>query len=105
MLERGGVLQVKYKTKTLKKECTNAKVAIKKYGLPMAEKIHQRIDEISAAESVEEMIKYNVGRCHPLKGDLKDHFAVDLVHPQRMIFKKTGNEIQIAYIIVIGDYH
>lgn len=29
----------------------------------MAEKNHQRIDEISASDSVEEMIQFKIGRC------------------------------------------
>ena len=51
----------------------------------MAEKIHMRIDQISAALSVEMMIQYRIGRCHPLKGNRKNQYAVDLVHPYRLI--------------------
>lgn len=36
--------------------CTIASEAEKKYGSEMAEKIHQRIDEIDASDTVEEMI-------------------------------------------------
>lgn len=71
----------------------------------MAEKIDQRIGEIMAADSVEQMIQYRIGRCHPLKGDRKGQYAVDLVHPQRLIFTKRGREIQIVNIMEITDYH
>ena len=43
--------------------------------------------------------------CHPLTGDRNGQFAVDLVHPYRLVFEKNGEEIQIANIIEIVDYH
>lgn len=98
-------MQIEYKNKKIKKICTIASAAEKEYGSRMAEKIHQRIDEISAADSVEQMIQFKIGRCHPLHQNRKGQYAVDLVHPMRLIFEKNGNEIQIANIIQITDYH
>lgn len=98
-------MEVTYKSTRLEKLCTNAYVAEKKYGIQMAEKIKLRIDQISAAISVEMMLQFKVGRCHQLKGDRKNQFAVDLVHPYRLIFEKQGDEIQIANIMEIVDYH
>lgn len=69
MYFRGDELQIKYKNKKIEKVCTNAYEAEKKYGSKIAEKIHQRIDELSAADSVEDMVKYHIGRCHSLNGD------------------------------------
>ncbi len=85
--------------------CTNAAVAEKKYGTKMAEKIQMRIDQIKAADSVDQMIQYHIGRCHPLKGNRKNQFAVDLVHLQCLVFEKKGDEIRIANILEIIDYH
>lgn len=87
------------------KVCTNASYAERKYGSDMAEKIHQRIDEIDASETVEEMIQFHIGRCHQLNGNRKGQYAMDLIHPQRLIFEKRGNEIQIVRIIEITNYH
>ena len=98
-------MQISNKTRKLEKICTIAYEAEKQYGTTMAAKIQQRIDEISAALSVEMMIQFHIGRCHPLKGNRKKQYAVDLVHPYRLIFEKKGNEIQIAYITEIVDYH
>ena len=69
----------------------------------MARKIHQRIDELSAAETVDEMIRFHIGRCHPLTQNRKGQYALDLVHPYRLVFEKNGNEIQIANILEIVD--
>ena len=96
---------VKYKNKSIEKVCTNAREAVRKHGAEMADRIHQRIDEIEAADSVEMMIQYGIGRCHPLTGDRKDQYAVDLVHPYRLVLEKRGNQVQIAMIMEIVDYH
>ena len=56
----------------------------------MATKIHQRIDEISAADTVEMMIQFHIGRCHALTGSRQNQYAVDLVHPYRLVFEKQG---------------
>lgn len=98
-------MKITYKNKKLEKICTDAKTAERIHGPKMAELIHQRIGEITAADTVEMMIQFRIGRCHPLKQNRKGQYAVDLVHPYRLIFEKQGNEIQIARIIEIADYH
>ena len=98
-------MQIEYNDRSIRKVCTDASYAEKKYGIQMAEKISLRIDQITATESVEEMIRHHIGRCHKLVGDRKEQYAVDLVHPKRLIFEKKGNEIHIVNIVEIVDYH
>lgn len=98
-------VKIIYKTKKLERICTDAKTAIKVYGREMANKIHQRIDEISAADSIEMMLRFHIGRCHQLSQNRKGQFAVDLIHPYRLVFEKIGEEIQAVQIIEIVDYH
>ncbi len=71
----------------------------------MAEKIHQRIDEIAAADTVEIMVQSRIGRCHALSSNRKGQYAVDLIHPYRLVFEKVGDVIQIAKVLEIVDYH
>ncbi len=98
-------MNVTYKTNRIQKICTVSQIAEKKYGLEMAKKISLRIQQIKAAVSVEMMIEYNIGRCHPLVNNRKGQYAVDLVHPYRLVFEKQGELTQIAHIIEIVDYH
>ena len=102
---RGGSLDVEYRNKSIKSVCTDASIAEKKYGREMAEKLQRRIDQIRAATSIEEMIQFRIGRCHPLHQNRRNQYAVDLVHPMRLVFEKKGTDIQIAYITEITDYH
>ncbi len=71
----------------------------------MARKIRYCIEQIDTFETIEELILYKIGRCHSLKGNRNGQYDMDLVHPYRLIFEKKGNEIQIANIIEIVDYH
>lgn len=98
-------MDITYKNKKIRKVCTDANAAEKMYGRKMAEKIQQRIDQIAAADSVEMLIEFHIGRCHPLKQNRKGQYAVDLVHPYRLVFEKKGDEIQIAIVLEIVDYH
>ncbi len=98
-------MEITYKSKKLERVCLDASVAERSYGRDMADKIQMRIDQIRASETVEMMIQLHIGRCHPLRNDRKGQFAVDLVHPYRLVFEKHGSEIQIAHIMEIVDYH
>ena len=96
---------IEYKSRKIMAVCTDACEAEKNHGKAMAEKIQLRVDQLVAATSVEEMIRFKIGRCHQLTGDRKKQYAVDLIHPYRLVFEKKGNEIQIAHIFGIVDYH
>lgn len=98
-------MQITYKNKKIKKVCTEAKAAERIHGREMADKIHQRIDEIGAADTVEMMVQFHIGRCHPLTQNRKGQYAVDLVQPYRLVFEKKGDEVQIANILEVVDYH
>lgn len=98
-------MYVEYKNKRIEKICTVASEAEKKYGQKMADKIHLRIDQIRAADSVEQMIQFGIGRCHQLHYDRDAQYAVDLVHPMRLVFEKKENEVHVVNIIEIVDYH
>ena len=98
-------MDISYRTNKLEKVCTDASIAERKYGIEMAEKLQQRIEQIKAADSVETMIKFKIGRCHPLHQNRKEQYALDLVHPYRLVFEKIGNITKIVKIIEIVDYH
>lgn len=98
-------MEITNKSKKIEKVCMDARTAERTYGREMSDKIHQRIDEITAVDTVETMIQFHIGRCHPLSNNRKGQYAVDLVHPYRLVFEKKGNKIQVANILEIVDYH
>ena len=96
---------VTYKNKSIERICTDYSEAIRKHGSDIADKLYQRIYEISAAPSVEVMIQCHIGRCHRLTGNRNGQYSVDLGHPYRLIFTVKNEQVQIAKIIEIVDYH
>lgn len=46
-------MDITYKDKKIKNICMDAKVADRTYGNEMSEKIHMRLDQIRAADTVE----------------------------------------------------
>ena len=54
-------MDITYKNKKIERVCTDAKTAERTYGREMADKIHQRIDEICAVDTVEIMIHFHIG--------------------------------------------
>jgi len=71
----------------------------------MAIIIHQRINEIRSAESIEQLVLFSIGRCHGLKGDKSDLYAMDLVHPYRLVISKEETKVCCTRIESIEDYH
>ena len=103
-------MKIRYRTKKLEKVCTNAKKAQQDWGEKQAEKIFLRVEQLSAADTVDELIAGRIGRCHALTGDRKDQYAMDLIHPYRLIFSITDDIVQIADVETamiedIKDYH
>lgn len=99
-------MKIIYKNKSINKICTDVSYATRVYGREMMIKIHLRIEQIFASLYVEELVQNNVGRCHLLKGDRRGEYAMDLVHPYRLVFRvnKLG-DLQVARIEEIVDYH
>lgn len=80
-------MKVTFRNRKLGELINNQRKLIRKYGPQNARLIIQRLNELSAADSLETMVKYKIGRCHPLKGDLKGKYALDLDHPDRLIIQ------------------
>ena len=77
-----------FETTRLRKLCSEHKKAVRKWGPEMAKKIHLRLDQVYAADTLEILMGSRLGRCHPLKGDdRRGQFSLDLVHPQRLILR------------------
>ena len=99
------MLRVTYKSNHLSRVCTDYSEAKREYGDRMANLVHQRIDQLTASDSVELLVRFSVGRCHALTGDRKGEYAMDLVHPYRLVFKSESGSISIVRVVSIEDYH
>lgn len=108
-------MDIVYADEKLKKLCHEAKAASKKRGPACAKKLRTRLADLDAAARVGDLL---AGRPHPLKGDRKGQFAVDLEGGVRLCFEpaddpvpKRADEsidwsrVTAVRIVFIGDYH
>lgn len=96
-------MEIEFRTQTLRKICTIAAEARKKLSQEMAAKIQQRMNEIRSADSVEMMVQFGIGNCHPLHGDRKGQYALDLVQPFRLVIVKESEVV--VQVFEIENYH
>lgn len=66
---------------------------VRVFGKSCASRIRRRLDDLSAASSLEILRPPFPGRCHELKADRKGQLSLDLEHPHRLIFEPTGEGI------------
>jgi toxin HigB-1 len=108
-------MKITFENEDYKTLCEQNNIAQRKLGPQMAKKLRARLAELMAASSVAELC---AGRPHPLKGDRAGQFALDLVHPRRLVFepdqdpvpfKDDGgidwSQVTQVCIVWIGDYH
>jgi len=80
-------MEIAFRTKKLRKTFESGKELAKTYGPQQAKKIKMRITELEAAATLADVPTEPPPRCHPLKGDRKGEYAVDLKHPWRLVFR------------------
>lgn len=79
-------MDVSFRTKQMQKACNSAGAMNAKWGDKMAKKLRQRLNELQAAVTLEDVSRLPPARCHALTGNLAGHLSVDLVHPYRLLF-------------------
>lgn len=111
-------MDISFASKKLAKLCNSEREAKGKLGQQMAAKLMQRLFELKAAETLNDISHLPPARCHELGGDRAGQLAVDLKHPFRLVFspdhdpvlkKDDGGldrELVTAIIVEeIEDYH
>jgi toxin HigB-1 len=89
----------------------------RRYGPDNARRIRQRLDDLRSASNLDEMSRLP-GRLHPLNENLAGWLALDLKHPERLIFEPANDplpqkadggldwvQVTMVRIIKVGDYH
>ena len=84
----------------------------------MAKKIKLRLAVLSNAPTLSEVPTSKPDRRHQLKGDRSGQYAVDLIHPHRLIFEPNQeplprradggidtDQVTAIEIIEVTDYH
>lgn len=109
-------MEIAYASNKLKKQLTQPSELAKAYGL-LARKIHQRQEELKAADNLSIMKLFPAARCHELVGEHKGSLAVNVSGNYRMIFQVSHDPVPrkegmlvweaVSAITILGieDYH
>jgi proteic killer suppression protein len=88
-------MEVFFRSKQFQKICNTESVMLCELGKKRAQKLKQRLMELRAATSLEEISKVPPPRCHELSGDRKGQLSVDLDHPYRLIFIPADDPLPV----------
>lgn len=110
-------MEITFAAAKLQKICNSAAKVNGTYGPRLAKLIRQRLADLEAADTLEVM-RTLPGRCHELVGNFKDCLAVDLVQPDRLVFRVANkpppanehgildwSKVTKIEVVGIGDYH
>lgn len=110
-------MDINFKSNKLKKQLSNAS-EIKRHFGTNAKKISSRLADIEAADNLEILIQIPAANCHPLTGNMRGRWAVNVSPNYRLIFEIMNhpipiirnNEIDLKLvdsirILKIEDYH
>ncbi|ALE80401.1 hypothetical protein WY02_20535 [Pseudonocardia sp. AL041005-10] len=105
-------MDVSFADPRLEDRCEKEKDLRRCYGDRQAKKIMLRIQHMKIAKTLAEL-RTMPGRLHPLSADRSGDYAMDLVHPDRLVFTVevpdghnvwSTTEVKINIVEII-DYH
>lgn len=84
-------MEISFRTPKLAKLCNSKKEMQKRLGAERANRLAQRLQELRAVDSLDDLRTLPGARCHELTGDRKGQLAADIGHPQRLVLRPTEN--------------
>ena len=96
---------VKFKTRQLEVCFQEFRKANRAYGEQVARKYIQRINLIQQAQQFDDLLRLPGLRCHALQGDRKGQYAINLTGFYRLIFRLTGNQLEIVMIEEVSKHY
>jgi proteic killer suppression protein len=115
---RTGGMELFFKSRKLERACTTERESVRMWGAQRAQVVRRRIAQLQAAENLAVISTLPPSRLHPLAGDRAGQFAVDAVHPFRLVFEPwhdplptlpdggiDKSKITEIRILDIEDYH
>ena len=110
-------MNITFGDNSLKKYANDDRLAVRKLGLIRAHLFKQRLDDLRAADTLED-VRYLPGRYHELIKNLKGQWSCNLDQPYRLIFvphedpipvnedgQYIWSEIRGVEVIEITNYH
>ena len=91
---KGGFrLEIEISDKVVAKIMNNSKKLQKIVGIDMARKIIQRFNELRSAPNFKDYLDYQIGKPHPLTGNLDNCFGIHLNRNYRLVVKPLAEQL------------
>ena len=111
-------MKIVFQTSKLTKTFNSTSALQKAYGDRIAQAIMRRLAVLKNARTLSLVPTTKPERCHQLTGNRRGQYAIDLIHPYRLIFKATHepiprkengaidtDQVTAITIIEVVDYH
>ncbi|WP_319559004.1 type II toxin-antitoxin system RelE/ParE family toxin [Marispirochaeta sp.] len=111
-------MDIQFASARLERIFNSQQQLLKTYGKETVRKIRIRMMVLRSAPTLSTVPTKKPDRCHPLKGDRKGEYAVDLNHPFRLVFEPAGDPlpvkgdgstdvsaVTVIRILRVEDYH
>jgi len=98
-------VEVRFRTRKLRKQYETFREAEKTYGKEVARKYIQRIDIIKQTHDINELRVLPGLHCHALTGKRHGQWAVKLTGFYRLIFILEGEELDITCIEEVSKHY
>jgi len=98
-------MEVTFRTHKLEREYLCSKKAVQAYGETVARRYIERINIIKHATDIEELESLPGINCHPLKGDRKGKWAINLTGYMRLIFTLHGENFEVVRIEGVSKHY
>lgn len=111
-------MNLRFKTRKFEKAANAESLGNREWGPRRAAKVRQRLVELKAANTLADMGTLPPARCHQLREDLDEQFAVDISGNERMVFEIDHNpiprrpdkgidlaQVTAIKILRVEDYH
>lgn len=118
IVTRAVAVDIVFVSRKFAEQCKSQKLRLRHFGAVRGKLIGQRLDELRAAATLEDMRYVRRARCHELKGNRAGQLSVDLDHPYRLLFEAVdslGNtvprrsldwtQVTIVRILGVEDTH
>lgn len=83
-------MKVTFRTSKLQRVCNEEKAGVRELGSVCGSKLRQRLAELAAADTLEDLSHLPPMRCHELV-NRNGVFSVDLQHPFRLLFRAADD--------------
>lgn len=98
-------MDVVFRTKKLERCFKVSKVAFAEFGEVVGRRYIQRINIIRSSRNLEDLKAQRSLRCHPLKGNRKGQWAINLTNRYRLLFSLKGKDVQIVQIEEVSNHY